>query len=685
MRPESRTTVLLLTTVAMVILLCIASVRTNTIPASQGHINGPEPTMTTADVNVIWSFTTGFWMDSSPALGDVDGDGDLDVVIGSYDDRVYALDASDESGRVFWQGLGGDVEFKRRCNLGDVDPDHDSLSTYSAHLYGTNPLDGDTDDDGMPDGWEVAYSLDPLDDNGLADADDDRLTNLDEFRYGTDPRGADTDGDLLLDGWEAQYGLNPTSPLDMIGLVAFTVISLYITKRYGVPRYRRAMERRRALRRAREERKRRAAEEEVERRRRRDRPWEYDDTVDTIHDWLGQVRERAKRHADAGEWGDAVSLLEHALHVVDVNQDELSLLSRRGREQLRSSIEYALTRARIETEFTRARARLEHLNQVLHGETAVNLGRGPAVQQVMELLTEARETLGAARSLAEAVDDVTSISCVQYLAAKVDEAEVSLGELRERHGATTLEAESALEELQAANKEAEATLKRLRDGTRQILRLELAPEEDESRDDVAGREAALDAAVRQGERVLPKLGIDEALKRRVEEAIDRARALSSELNTAIRERAIAIRGAAVIRALDDALRCVEDDSLSTTERLRVLKTAQAEAEDVVRQLAFDKESQAHMTGLLNRVVEAIAQLERASSTMLKEPIVDTPSSEAREVVEALLWTAEREMNQGADRAAINERLVQALTIAREHGLKELAARAQDLLRRLREE
>ncbi len=46
----------------------------------------------------------------------------------------------------------------------------------------------DTDGDGLPDSWESANSLDPLDPNdGNADPDADGLTNLDEFGQGTDP------------------------------------------------------------------------------------------------------------------------------------------------------------------------------------------------------------------------------------------------------------------------------------------------------------------------------------------------------------------------------------------------------------------------------------------------------------------------------------------------------------------
>jgi PKD repeat protein len=113
----------------------------------------------------------------------------------------------------------------------------------------------DSDEDGLPDEWEILYGLDPNDpdghNGGQGDPDYDGLTNLEEYGYGLHPRDADTDddgwynnfndgteiaywlaqgkstsqaaayarnpdvdGDSMSDGWEVYYGLNPLSSSD---------------------------------------------------------------------------------------------------------------------------------------------------------------------------------------------------------------------------------------------------------------------------------------------------------------------------------------------------------------------------------------------------------------------------------------------------------------------------------------
>ena len=86
---------------------------------------------------------------------------------------------------------------------------------------GTDPLNPDSDGDGLPDGWEVAYGMDPLVHSGTladprfapdADPDRDQLTNRREAELGTNPFQPDSDGDGMEDGWENRHrawGFNP--------------------------------------------------------------------------------------------------------------------------------------------------------------------------------------------------------------------------------------------------------------------------------------------------------------------------------------------------------------------------------------------------------------------------------------------------------------------------------------------
>jgi len=93
------------------------------------------------------------------------------------------------------------------------DPDDDGLTNLDEYHHGTDPRDSDTDDDGMPDGWEVQYDFDPTDASDASeDADNDGLTNLEEYQYGTNPRASDTDGDGYSDYDEIQSGTDPNDP-----------------------------------------------------------------------------------------------------------------------------------------------------------------------------------------------------------------------------------------------------------------------------------------------------------------------------------------------------------------------------------------------------------------------------------------------------------------------------------------
>jgi hypothetical protein len=120
-------------------------------------------------------------------------------------------------------GMGSYAE----CNFGtnplDPDSDHDGLiDPDEVFTHGTNPNNPDTDGDGLSDTYELGVS-DPLVNNnqpppapvdpapqGPADRDGDQLYDEDETGYyGTNPDVYDTDGDGTSDGAEVYYGTDP--------------------------------------------------------------------------------------------------------------------------------------------------------------------------------------------------------------------------------------------------------------------------------------------------------------------------------------------------------------------------------------------------------------------------------------------------------------------------------------------
>ncbi|MDY7109762.1 MAG: hypothetical protein SYC29_14090 [Planctomycetota bacterium] len=145
----------------------------------------------------------------------------------------------DSDGDGIDDGTELSISFYDPCDPGGapIDTDGDGIGDgRETLLYGTDPLDADSDDDGLTDGDEVAAAAgtgcpDPLDDDsdddglldgsdpdpcvpgGPVDTDGDGLTDNDETTvYGTDPDDADTDDDGLIDGDEVLTYL--TDPLD---------------------------------------------------------------------------------------------------------------------------------------------------------------------------------------------------------------------------------------------------------------------------------------------------------------------------------------------------------------------------------------------------------------------------------------------------------------------------------------
>jgi hypothetical protein len=140
--------------------------------------------------------------------GDADGDG-----ISDYDEmrRYHSNPFLNDTD---WDSLSDyDEVYTYETNPTLNDSDLDSLSDYDElFIYNTDPVNNDTDSDEMPDGYEIEYGLNPLDDDSLDDFDGDRLSNLEEYQYGTNPTSIDTDEDGMDDASEIEGGFDPLDP-----------------------------------------------------------------------------------------------------------------------------------------------------------------------------------------------------------------------------------------------------------------------------------------------------------------------------------------------------------------------------------------------------------------------------------------------------------------------------------------
>jgi hypothetical protein len=84
-----------------------------------------------------------------------------------------------------------------------ADKDGDGLSDFAESYLHTNPALADTDADGITDGDEVRWGLDPLTPN-TGDTDGDLVSDLEEIRVGSDPTVADAPYRLA---WPVSYQL----------------------------------------------------------------------------------------------------------------------------------------------------------------------------------------------------------------------------------------------------------------------------------------------------------------------------------------------------------------------------------------------------------------------------------------------------------------------------------------------
>ncbi|BAJ03844.1 M4 family metallopeptidase [Shewanella violacea] len=130
-------------------------------------------------------------------------DEDLDGM-DDFWEQDYGLDNTDPNDASLdldGDGLTNLEEYTAQTNPTLVDTDGDNLTdAEEVNIHHTDPLDTDSDDDLIPDGWEIQFTLNPLDTTDAAlDLDGDTYSNYVEFLMSSDPSDAASIPDVISD------------------------------------------------------------------------------------------------------------------------------------------------------------------------------------------------------------------------------------------------------------------------------------------------------------------------------------------------------------------------------------------------------------------------------------------------------------------------------------------------------
>ncbi len=145
---------------------------------------------------------------ASAQLMDSDSDGMPDDWENFYAlDSFNSIDANEDADL---DGLSNFNEYIAKTNPKNPDSDFDSFQD-GVDIEPTDPLVAeDSDNDGLPNGWEIRFNLDPnFSSDASNDFDFDGLTALQEYQANTYPTRQDSDGDGVIDGQD----IRPADPL----------------------------------------------------------------------------------------------------------------------------------------------------------------------------------------------------------------------------------------------------------------------------------------------------------------------------------------------------------------------------------------------------------------------------------------------------------------------------------------
>ncbi len=179
-----------------------------------GVISSPPTVYNTSRVDRSAVPLNGVFLETDPNAGDTDADGtsdgaedtnangrvDLELLAENETRTVLDLSLPENAAYVVGGGLSGVKS--RAPKRGKLLADYPNNAWPRVIWLETDPLNADTDGDGLPDGWETTNGLDPLDDGTVSlrtgsagnpamgangDPDGDSFTNLQELQNGTKP------------------------------------------------------------------------------------------------------------------------------------------------------------------------------------------------------------------------------------------------------------------------------------------------------------------------------------------------------------------------------------------------------------------------------------------------------------------------------------------------------------------
>lgn len=133
------------------------------------------------------------------------------------DEIPHYISVKARNGYGLWSDVGSSDGIITLSPSGDYDGDG-LTNNDEVNVHGTDPLASDTDGDGMPDGWEVGYGLDPINPvDALTDKDNDGFTNLKEYQTMTDPNNPDSHPPLAIAGMDHNVKTGSQVTLDGSG------------------------------------------------------------------------------------------------------------------------------------------------------------------------------------------------------------------------------------------------------------------------------------------------------------------------------------------------------------------------------------------------------------------------------------------------------------------------------------